>query len=243
MKIKKIFLILLVIICISTTCCAGDILYHTIYGHQDYLAVGEVVEKNDNNEYTIQISELIENASIRKDIPKEIIVELNIDWLNVHDNVVISLSKRGWGYILENGIYKVSTNNTDTLEVISLVPGSENEDAAVELFLKSRGKLKDFYFTQNGTYIHQSPYVVSDSDVCIYNSEKGKILPIEYEKNEKYVVKDNKNSSKILIYAIVVFILSQVIILYAYTKMNPDTKIKELFKKNKKDSEDNKDIE
>lgn len=237
---KKIIISLLAIITmifLSTITYAGDVLYHTMYGHQDYLAVGKIIDKKDNI-YTIEISELIAEASIRKDIPKKVKVELNIDWLNVQDNIVVSLSKRGGGYRLENGIYKVSTNNTDTLEVVNTIIGSKDEDAAIELFLKSRGKLKDFYFVENETYIHQSPYLVSDSDVCIYDEENGKMLPTEFEKNEKYIVEKSNNNVKILVCAITVFILSQIVVLYAYTKMNPDTKIMEIFKKKNKENKE-----
>ena len=242
MKNKIIVIIIMIFLLTIPTVYAGDNLYHFMQAHQDYLVIGEITDIKGENLYEMQISELIVESSIRKDIPKEIEVEIQDGtetWeIQKGDNIAISISKRGGGYKLENGFYKITTNDTDTLEVISSgEPYIDNELAAVELFLKSRGKVRDFYFVEYKTYVHKDSGIIGDEDICIYTMENGKMLPTEYEKNEKYIIKNEKNNIKIIIYLIVIFILAQVIALFIYLKLNPECKLGALIKFKEKNSE------
>lgn len=237
-KAKIILTIFLIILFISPSIYAGDELYHFMQAHQDYVVIGKVTDKKESNIYKIKVSELIKEASIRTDMPKKIEVEIPRDDIDEGDCLALSLSLRGGGYRIENGYYKVTTNNTDTLEVVKLNDtDSESELTAVELFLKSRGKIKDFYFTDNKTYIHTSSGVVSNEDVCIYTPEGGKMLPTEYEKNEKYKISGWKFDVKTILLIILIFILVQIMVLFVYIKLNPNRKIKELIKSPKEEKE------
>ena len=144
---------------------------------------------------------------------KKIEVEIPRDDIEEGDCFALSLSLRGGGYRIENGYYKVTTNNTNSLEVVKLDDtDSESELTAVELFVKSRGKIKDFYFTEGKTYIHTTSGVISDEDVCIYTPEDGKMLPTEYEKNEKYKISGWKFDVKTILLIILVFIIVKIIV-------------------------------
>ena len=237
-KAKIILTIFLIILFISPSIYAEDELYHFMQAHQDYVVIGKVIDKKENNIYEIRVSELIKEASIRTDMIKKIEVEIPRDDIEEGDCFALSLSLRGGGYRIENGYYKVTTNNTNTLEVVKLDDtDSESELTAVELFLKSRGKIKDFYFTEGKTYIHTSSGVISDEDVCIYTPEDGKLLPTEYEKNEKYKISGWNFDVKTILLIILVFIIVQIIVLFVYIKLNPNCKIKEFIKLLKKDKE------
>lgn len=238
MKIKKFIIIILmsfILMGISSISYAGDNLYHFMQAHQDYLLIGRITDVKDKNVYEIQVSELITESSIRKDIPKKIEVEIEtgigIYELQKGDNIAISINKRGGGYKLENGFYKITTDNTDTLEVVSSdKPYLNSEFAAVELFLKSRGKIKDYYFAEYKTYVHKASGIVSDEDICIYTEETGKTLPAEYEKSEKCIVKNEKNNIKMIIYLIIIFVIAQIITLFVYLKLNPNCKLMDILK-------------
>lgn len=249
MKIKNLIIIILIffmLLCISDVSYAGDNLYHFMQAHQDYLVIGKITDIKEENVYEIQVSELITESSIRKDIPKKIEAkienEIGVFEIQKGDNIAISLNKRGGGYKLENGFYKITTNDTDTLEVLtSNKPYIDNELAAVELFLKSRGKIKDFYFVEYKTYVHKDSGILSDEDICIYTEENGKILPTEYEKNEKYIIKSEKNNVKMIIYLILIFVVAQIIALFIYLKLNPNCKLMDIlkFKENNKEKKEN----
>lgn len=237
-KAKIILTIFLIILFISPSIYAGDELYHFMQAHQDYVVIGKVTDKKENNMYEIKVSELIKEASIRTDMIKKIEVEIPRDDIKEGDCFALSLSLRGGGYRIENGYYKITTNNTDTLEVVKLNDtDSESELAAVELFLNSRGKIKDFYFTEDKTYVHTNSGVVSNEDICIYTPEDEKMLPTEYEKNEKYKISGWKFNIQTIIIIVLIFILVQIIVLFVYIKLNPNCKIKEFIKGSKKDKE------
>lgn len=238
---KKVIITLLtslILLLVTPSIYAGDLMYHFMQAHQDYVIIGKVTDKKSNNMYEIKVSELIKESSIRTDMPKKIDVEIPRDDIEVGDCFAISLSLRGGGYRIENGYYKVTTDNTDTLEIEKLNETDlEDELTAVELFLKSRGKIKDFYFTEGKTYVHTSSGIVSNEDICIYTSEDGKMLPAEYEKNDKYEISNGNFNIKTILMIILIFIIVQVIVLFIYTKLNPNCKIKELIKLSKEDEE------
>ena len=237
-KARIILTTILIIIFISPSIYAGDLMYHFMQAHQDYVIIGKVTDKKSNNMYEIKVSELIKESSIRTDMPKKIEVEIPRDDIEEGDCFAISLSLRGGGYRIENGYYKVTTDNTDTLEVVKLNDtDSESELAAVELFLNSRGKIKDFYFTEDKTYVHTNSGVVSNEDICIYTPEDGKMLPTEYEKNEKYKISGWKFNIQTIIIIVLIFILVQIIVLFVYINLNPNCKIKEFIKGSKEDKE------
>ena len=237
-KARIILTTILIIIFISPSIYAGDLMYHFMQAHQDYVVVGKVVGKKENSIYEIKVSELIKESSIRTDMPKKIEVEISRDDIEVGDCFAISLSLRGGGYRIENGYYKVTTDDTDTLEVEKLNETDlEDELTAVELFLKSRGKIKDFYFTEGKTYVHTNSGVVSNEDICIYTPEDEKMLPTEYEKNDKYEISNGNLNIKTILMIILIFIIVQVIVLFIYTKLNPNCKIKELIKLSKEKDE------
>lgn len=249
MKIKKTIVIVLILLstlvlisaCMSTTSYAGDTLYHFMQAHQDYIVIAKVVDKKSDNLYELQVSELITVASIRRDIPRKIEVELSNGELKKGDNIAISLSKRGGGYKLENGCYKVTTDDTDTLEVVSKNKYYiDSENAAVELFLKSRGKIKEFSFADYATYVHTDASNIGEDALCIYNMEQGKMLPTEYEKNEKYIIKGDHINLRIVIGLIIIFIAAQILVLYIYLKLNPDNKLKEILKSKDKNNNEKK---
>ena len=215
-KIYKTIIIILIMFFIPLTSFAGDMLYHFMQAHQDYVVIGKILDKNNNNLCKVEVSELITESSIRNDIPKIIEVEIEYDDYQKGDNIAVSLSKRGGGYRIENGICKISTNNSDSLEVINVTDGREDENAALELFLKSRGKIKDFYFSDSKTYVHTDSGIIENKDLCIYSPDNGKMLPDEYEKNEKYIVEYEHNN--IGVYAIIIVVLGIVIIVYMKKK-------------------------
>jgi len=240
-KVCITMLLILIMLLVNSTSYAGDMLYHIMYGHQDYLAIGQIISKKDNT-CTIEVSELIAEASIRKDIPKVIEVEIDVTdptWLSEKDNVCVSLSKRAGGHQIENGVYKLTTNDTDTLEVVNAISSSvlAGEDAALELFLKSRGAIKDFYFQVYEAYVAKTPNLASNEDLCIYSPETGKLLPTEFEKNEKYIIKESKNMFLIILCTIILFVIIQAVTLYIYLKITRKFKLrvflKEKFKKSK----------
>lgn len=243
MKLKNKIIVAFIIIVLLTlsTVYAGDNLYHFMQAHQDYLVIGKVTNIKSKSIYEIQVSELIADSSIRKDIPKKIEVEIESEIeIKKGDSIAISLSKRAGGYKLENGFYKTTTNDTDTLEVISSdKQNNNNELAAVELFLKSRGKIKDFYFVEYKTYMYKDSDVVNDEDICIYSKETGKNLPNEYEKNEKYIITNEKNNIKMIICLILIFIIAQLVVLFAYIKLNPKCKLLEILKFKENSQKDN----
>ncbi len=235
-----IFTLLIITFCIPVVSYAGDKLYHFMQAHQDYLITGKIVSEEDENLYKIQVAELITSSSIRTDIPKNIEVKIEASSaennLKKGDYIALSLSKRGGGYKIENGWYKISTDNTDNLEVTNTnTTNNSNELVAVELFLKSRGKIKDFYFSENGTYVHKDSGIISGEDICIYSRETGKILPTEYEKNDKHIVENEKINIKTIMYLIIIFIVAQAITLFVYIKLNPNCKLRDILKYKEKD--------
>lgn len=237
-KARIILTTILIVLFISPSIYAGDLVYHFMQAHQDYVVIGKVIDRKNDNMYEIKVSELIKESSIRTDIPKKIDVEIPRDDIKVGDCFAISLSLRGGGYRIENGYYKVTTDNTDTLEVEKLNDTDlEDELTAVELFLKSKGKIKDFYFTEGKTYVHTNSGVVSNEDICIYTPEDGKMLPTEYEKNDKYEISNGNFNIKTILMIILIFIIAQIIVLFIYTKLNSNCKIKELIKLPKEDKE------
>jgi len=235
-KIYKTIIIILIMLFIPLTSFAGDMLYHFMQAHQDYVVIGKILDKNNKNLCKVEVSELITESSIRNDIPKIIEVEIEYDDYQKGDNIAVSLSKRGGGYRIENGICKISTNNSDSLEVINITSGREDENAALELFLKSRGKIKDFYFSDSKTYVHTDSGIVANEDLCIYSPETGKTLPTEYEKNAKYVVENENNN--IAVYLVIIVLLVIVVIVYMNKKgmlnIKENTKIENKVEENTK---------
>ena len=192
---KKITLIIVLIILsiavLGNNVFAGDYLYHLMHGHQDYLMVATIT-KIDGEKYSFETNEVFVENSIRDDFPKEFEVKTGIvmQTYNVGDVVLISFNKSGWGYALNNGMYKITSNNTDTAIVAEDLFIDEKEKVVIEIFMKSRGAIKDFYFTEKEVYIYNPKNPMSDDSVLVYSEENGKMIPNDLIKNNKMILEN-----------------------------------------------------
>ena len=60
--------------------------------------------------------------------------------------------------------------------------------AALEVFLRSRGRKMDFYSDSSTAYMYDNPNRASDEDICIYSPDTGKYIPANLPQNSKHLV-------------------------------------------------------
>lgn len=243
-KILKNLLVVVVICIISSNIVFGaDILYRFMHNDHDVLVIGQIIKQDDYSMHFIEVSEIIvsdksmNSKKQQTDIPKIIQVYTEVyDTYKVGDNVAISLNKNGGisnTFKIANGMYKLTTNNSDTLEVINFNDSFSQEDnAVVEVFLKSRGKYTDFYFNEKGAYLYDTPNKASDKDRLVYDKIRNNKVSIEIKDKNKKILISKTNQPNIstsifygffyLFFPIVITLFSLFKVRKYFIKKNPD---------------------
>lgn len=221
--IRSIFIFIIVFILSNNSIVGADILYRFMHNDHDVLVIGKVLKYNDYT-FTLKVSEIIvSNNSISNKKQLTNISEIiqikneNISNYVSGDYIAASLNKTETTnrFQVSNGIYRLTSNNTDTLEVIdssgNLLRG---ENAAVEVFLKSRGVYTEFYFNEKGVYLYDTPNKASDKDRLIYDKIGNKKVSIDIkDKNSKILVTEtNKFNISEFIYNAIFYLFLPVII-------------------------------
>lgn len=182
---KKISLIFFVVILLSmsSTVKAGDNLARMLhadqikeYGQdQDAVIIGQLMSKKDGI-FTVKVCKVISGKVKEEAISLR---DFQYGWgrgieplPKVSDFAVMSIKKEGNIYKKAWGMFKANSGDFKTLKLITKemrYPYAEDDVAAVEWYINSGGKEKDFFFHSSDAYVRRQ------------NGEEMKIYPKSLE--------------------------------------------------------------
>lgn len=143
-------------LCIIPSVYAADVLSRLIGGDQYSLALGRVVSIS---EITVKFE--VETIISGKTLPSVISVEIPDECMGMEvplapgNYTVLSLNKKAVLYTIAWGIFKVSSLDMVTLEIIEgTLPLPDQR--AFQWYLNSEGTEKDFYFVGTEAYVRHS---------------------------------------------------------------------------------------
>lgn len=180
---KKIFFIMSVFLVIFLPCPApaADALYRMLHADekyfkadQDAIIVGQLSGKN-NGSYTVRVIKVV-SGTVRGDsiaVTDDFAYGFGATQMKpeVNDFCVMSLKKTGAYYKSAWGVYKASSGDYRTLQLlsedISYYEGA-GDIAAIEWYVNSGGAEKDFYFREGSVFVRRP----SGESIKIYPKEK-----------------------------------------------------------------------
>jgi hypothetical protein len=193
---KYVFLVMLFILVLSPkVALAGDPLARMLYADkveeykkdQDAVIVGQLIE-DQGDLFKVKVLKVI-SGKVSSDL---ILVsdDFNYGWdkatPSVNDFAVFSLKRTGNFYRKAWGIFKASSGDYKTLKLKSVnspTPGLIGDLAAIQWYVNSGGKEKDFYFSggtayvrrPNGQSVQINPVPASGRDAEVYDSAVAEI--------------------------------------------------------------------
>lgn len=217
--LKKMIVIICTFMFLTTSIYAADLEYRFMHNDQDALIIGKVIKKTSEKEAIVEVSELIcssanmNTKSPARTIDKNInIIGESVKNIEEGENIAVAVDKSGTKYKVTNGLFKVTTNNTDTLKLV------DSEYKSIEIFLNTRGKCTDFYMTEKGEiYLCKDTitYKKTDKDILIFDGEKYVEDIPTYYKNKKIEVEENEvNDIYVAIAAMIIMLFSYLVVKY-----------------------------
>jgi hypothetical protein len=146
-----------IVVCVVPSVYAGDVLSRLTGGHQYSLALGSVVSISDT---TVKFE--VETIISGKTLPSVISVEIPDECMGMKapglapgNYAVLSLNKEATLYTIAWGIFKVSSLDMVTLEIIEGTLPLPDQ-MAFQWYLNSEGTERDFYFVGTDAYVRHS---------------------------------------------------------------------------------------
>ncbi|WBW99668.1 hypothetical protein [Oceanirhabdus sp. W0125-5] len=231
---KKAIIILVILLGVfGQRVFAGDPECLMMYGNQEVLVLGEIVEIN-NEIVTLEVSHKLQgecNDTIK-------IRSFDKFWItsyepNVGDYCLISLDTKNSIYIIKQGVYKTDTDDYSTLKTIKRSDGKfEDVLTTIDWFVNSNGKYKEFYFEsskvylkkENGEEIQVYPDINEDKENVGINTKNTKESKSSNEGSEMTDRTQKVESKKIqknnlgISMGVIVFLGTVLIILKKYNK-------------------------
>lgn len=204
-KIAFSILTLIIIVVITVPIFAGSAEALFSLKVQDYVIVGKIVQKEDIK-IILEVSELIQSASKKSKIPKIIPIYGYLEQYQQGDCVAVSIKSNYRAYSIKNGIYKVTTTDTDTLQVIPSFEGQDIQQLyRIEAYLRTRGKItsNQFGFTQDTLLFHQT----RENDIAVTNRDILEQIIQNSKKNPKQVVSNSFPIMETILICLVFFII------------------------------------
>lgn len=187
---------------------AGDMLstfLHNSKQYYDVLAIGQITDQKGDVLH-LRVSECVVDNPTGKFVPLPKI-EKNVTFsfsnqseyssYTVGDCIAVALRRdtkksdaAGADY---HGVihYKITTDDTDTLKVISKFSAYGSEEAVVEVFLRSRGRMDSFYGIGESRYwYYNNADYSTEPSMLIYDEEQGTVYTIAM-RNPKIIVTDD----------------------------------------------------
>ena len=204
-----ITIITMTIICFTSY--GADVLYRMLHADevesfkkdQDAIIVGKII-KNEDDKFTVEVLKLISGRVRGQDIYVK--NDFNYGYGDtglfpkVNDYCVMSIKKKGSVYVRAWGIFKADSGDYRTLNLLTdeIKYRYCNADiAAIEYYVNSGGKEKDFFFKGNEAYARKK------------DGEKIKIYPQNIKKSQVSVASENydtklqnKSESKLNIFLV-----------------------------------------
>ncbi|GAW91395.1 hypothetical protein [Calderihabitans maritimus] len=151
-KLVKLSLVIaLVFVLFAGQVLAGDVLHRLTHGDQYALILGSVLEVNEG-EIEVEVKKILSGRKT----PSRVAVELGNYPLTFDlkrgDHVIISVDRFNKQFTVKWGIFKVSSDDYSTLEIIDsdLYPG---DLAALQHYINSGGNDNDFVSINGRTYL------------------------------------------------------------------------------------------
>lgn len=187
MKKKLIIVVLISILLLSNIAFGADALYRLMHNNQDALVIAEIVEVNDNSvKFRVEKSiigknHLNESSKIKQLDLDEFIISKNdltyirlynditeySDFLKVGDEYLVSLNKVNNKFEIAWGIYKLSSLDYETLDVLypeNISQGLIMEAIAVKHFINSDGQENEFSFDGTNSILKSGDKIIYDGD-------------------------------------------------------------------------------
>jgi hypothetical protein len=145
--------VMLLVLGMTSTVLAADILHRLTHGDQDALALGTIVaiagERVDLDVETVIAGKRLP-ACVSVD---GVVASSSSSWdLQVGDYVVMSINQASGGYTVAWGVYQVTSLDLNSLDMVAgpLGPG---DLAAFQWYINSGGVENDFYFVGGEAYV------------------------------------------------------------------------------------------
>lgn len=171
-KFIKLLFSLLVIFWLVPNAFAADILHRLTHGDQYALAFGSVLSSDDRT-LVIEVKKVISGKRVSS--PVRVATPGRAVDLKAGDHVVISLEKKGAKFKLKWGVFKVSPGEISTLKVLA-GPLPAADLAALQRYINSGGKAKNFYFIENKVFL-RNPDGTSTQIYPLAGQKPGAKLP------------------------------------------------------------------
>lgn len=223
---KKTFLILLLvsILLIPMVVFGADALYRLMHNNQDALVIGEITKVNDNSlEFKVKKSiisgkDLNENSKLKQlDIDEFKLGNKELIRLHFFDNVenenekeffkegdfyLISLNKKMTGYEIAWGMYKLSSSDYKTLDVLYGKNPSQweiMEAMAIKEFVNSDGQENQFSFHGKDNTLKSGDRIIYDGNATKVQDEDINIEAIGDIEVEDIEVEDTEVEEELII--------------------------------------------
>ncbi len=174
---------------------AADALYRMLHADdveqfkedQDAMIVGQLISKQGNN-FQVTVSKVLSGSVSSDSIP--VLDHFTYGWAeetpSVNDFCVFSLKKSGRVYKKAWGIFEATSGDYKTLTLTSLnapSPGLLADLAAIQWYVNTGGKEKDFLFANSTAYVKRTsgqvvqiyPASNNDKDVNVYENALNEI--------------------------------------------------------------------
>lgn len=226
---KKTFTILLLvtILLIPIVAFGADALYRLMHNDQDALVISEITKVNDNSvefkvkKSIISVKDLNQSSNIKQlDINEFKLENVDLIYPNLYDNIedkneffkegdfyLVSLNKKTDRYEVAWGIYKLSSLDYETLDI--LYPENSPqwkimEAMAIKEFINSNGHENNFSFDGGNN-------ILRSGDRILYDGNPSKIqdvdvADIEVEENMEVIEEKGLSKYDYILFAITILI-------------------------------------
>jgi hypothetical protein len=155
MKNKYVVMVcvMLVMLGVTSTVFAADMLHRLTHGDQDALALGTIADIAGER-VNLEVETVIAGKLLPACVSVDGVLSSSFSsWdLQVGDYVVMSINQSSGGYTVAWGIYQVTSLDLNSLDVVAgpLGPG---DLAAFQWYINSGGVENDFYFVEGEAYV------------------------------------------------------------------------------------------
>lgn len=230
MKKILIIVVLISILLLSNIAFGADALYRLLHNNQDALVIAEIVEVNDNSvKFRVEKSimgknHLNESSKIKQLDLDEFIISKNdltyirlynditehSDFLKVGDAYLVSLNKVNNKFEIAWGIYKLSSLDYETLDVLyaeNISQGLIMEAIAVKHFINSDGQENEFSFDGRNNILKSGDTILYDGDPIEIEDTKDISTTTSTAEQTLDLVKNNIFVRELLSYAAGIIII------------------------------------
>jgi hypothetical protein len=158
MKNKYIVMVcvMLLVLGMTSTVLAADMLHRLTHGDQDALALGTIAviagERVD-----LEVETVIAGKRLPAYVSVDgVVATSSSSWdLQVGDYVVMSINQASSGYMMAWGVYQVTSLDLNSLDVVA-GPLGQGDLAAFQWYINSGGVENEFYFVGSEAYVRHS---------------------------------------------------------------------------------------